>query len=194
MSMKVLTKNKAELLKIFLINPEQSFYMQEIGRALGKKPGVFQRTLNNFLEEGVLESERRANARYFWINKNYPLYQELKSIVFKTVGVQGSITNILTKIKGISFAFIYGSYAKDGEHRASDIDVMMIGDINEGILISKFDQLEGRIKREINYNLYTLEGFKSDVKKKNPFLTEIMADKKIMLIGSEHELRTIYKG
>ena len=194
MSMKVLTKNKAELLKIFLINPEQSFYMQEIGRALGKKPGVFQRTLNNFLEEGVLESERRANARYFWINKNYPLYRELKSIVFKTVGVQGSITNILTKIKGISFAFIYGSYAKDGEHRASDIDVMMIGDINEGILISKFDQLEGRIKREINYNLYTLEGFKSDVKKKNPFLTEIMADKKIMLIGSEHELRTIYKG
>ena len=194
MSMKVLTKNKAELLKIFLINPEQSFYMQEIGRVLGKKPGVFQRTLNNFVEEGVLESERRANARYFWINKNYPLYRELKSIVFKTVGVQGSITNILTKIKGISFAFIYGSYAKDGEHRASDIDVMMIGDINEGILISKFDQLEGRIKREINYNLYTLEGFKSDVKKKNPFLTEIMADKKIMLIGSEHELRTIYKG
>ena len=194
MSMKVLTKNKAELLKIFLINPEQSFYMQEIGRALGKKPGVFQRTLNNFLEEGVLESERRANARYFWINKNYPLYQELKSIVFKTVGVQGSITNILTKIKGISFAFIYGSYAKDREHGASDIDVMIIGNINEGVLISKLDQLENQIKREINYNLYTLDGFKADMKSKNSFLLEIMANKKIMLIGSEHELRTIYKG
>ena len=107
--MNVLTKNKAELLKIFFTNPEQSFYTQEIGRTLGKKPGVFQRTLNNFVEEGVLESERRANARHFWLNKDYPLYQEFKSIVFKTVGVQGSIANILTKIKGISLSFIYGS-------------------------------------------------------------------------------------
>ena len=194
MSMKVLTKNKAEILRVFFTNPEQSFYMQEIGRALGKKPGVFQRTLNNFVEEGVLESERRANARYFWINKNYPLYQELKSIVFKTVGVQGSIANILIKIKGVVFAFIYGSYAKDKEHKTSDIDVMIIGDINEGDLITKLDELEGKVKREINYNLYTLEGFKFDLKKKNSFLMEIMADKKIMLIGSEHELRKIYKG
>ena len=191
--MNVLTKNKAELLKIFFTNPERSFYMQEIGRALGKKAGVFQRTLNNFVEEGVLESERRANARYFWLNKDHPLYHELKGIVFKTVGVQGSIINILTKIKGISFAFIYGSYAKEKEHRASDIDVMIIGGINEAVLISKLDQLEKQIKREINYNLYTLERFKTDIKNKNSFLLEIMTEKKIMLIGSENELRTICK-
>ena len=191
--MNVLTKNKAELLKIFFTNPEQSFYMQEIGRALGKKPGVFQRTLNNFVEEGVLQSERRANARYFWLNKNYSLYQELKSIVSKTVGVQGSIANILTKVKGVSFSFIYGSYAKAKEHKASDIDVMIIGDINEAILISKLDQLESQIKREINYNLYTLERFKADIKGKNAFLMEIIADKKIMLIGSADELRTFCK-
>ena len=193
MTMNVLTKNKAELLKIFFTNPEQSFYMQEIGRALGKKAGVFQRTLNNFVEEGVLESERRANARYFWLNKDHPLYHELKGIVFKTVGVQGSIINILTKIKGISFAFIYGSYAKEKEHRASDIDVMIIGGINEAVLISKLDQLEKQIKREINYNLYTLERFKTDIKNKNSFLLEIMTEKKIMLIGPENELRTICK-
>ncbi len=191
--MNVLTKNKAELLRIFFTNPDQSFYMQEIGRALRKKPGVFQRTLNNFVEEGVLESERRANARYFWLNKNYPLYQELKGIVFKTVGVQASIANILTKMKGLSFAFIYGSYARQKEHQASDIDVMIVGDINEDVLISKLDQLEGQIKREINYNLYPLERFKADIKEKNAFLMEIMADKKIMLVGSENELRTICK-
>ena len=49
--MKVLTKNKANLLKLFLTNPEKSFYMQEIGRILSKKPGVFQRTLNNMVDE-----------------------------------------------------------------------------------------------------------------------------------------------
>ena len=63
-------------------------------RILGKKQGIFQRTLNNLVSEGILESEYRANARYFKVNKNYPLYKELKSIVFKTVGVSGSLKNL----------------------------------------------------------------------------------------------------
>ena len=85
--------------------------MQEIGRILGKKPGVFQRTLNNLVSEGVVESEHKANARYFKANKHYPLYKELKSIVFKTVGVEASLKVELNQINGIQFAFIYGSYA-----------------------------------------------------------------------------------
>lgn len=38
--MKPLTKNRAELLKLFFTNPDRDFYMQEIGRILGKKPGI----------------------------------------------------------------------------------------------------------------------------------------------------------
>jgi len=191
--MRLLTENKVELLSIFLLNPDRSFYMQEIGRVLGKKPGVFQRTLNNFVEEGVLESERRANARYFWINKKYPLFQELKSIVSKTIGIKDLIAGVLNQFKGLSFAFIYGSWAKNKERQSSDIDVMIIGRINEDSLISHFDRLEGRIKREINYNLHTLKSFKFGIRNKNPFLAGIMKDKKIMLVGSENELRAIYK-
>lgn len=59
--MKPLTKNRAELLKLFHTNPDRSFYMQEIGRILGKKPGTFQRTLNNMVSEGILTSEYMAN-------------------------------------------------------------------------------------------------------------------------------------
>lgn len=191
--MKILTKNKAELLKVFFTNPEQSFYMQEIGRAIGKKPGVFQRVLNNLLEEGILESERRANARYFWINKNYPLYEELKSIIFKTVGIQGSIADVLRPLKEIHFAFIYGSYARKKEHKDSDIDVMIIGNVDEDSLIAKLDRLEDQLKREINYRLYTLNGFKFDIKNKEAFLLEVLKEKKIMLVGVENELRRIYK-
>ena len=89
--MSELTKNRAELLRLFFTNPEQSFYIQEIGRILGKKPGIFQRTLNNMEKEGILVSEYKANARYFKTNRMYPLYRELKSIIFKTVGVTGSL-------------------------------------------------------------------------------------------------------
>lgn len=192
--MKQLTKNRAELLGLFFTNPEQSFYMQEIGRILNKKPGCFQKTINNMEKEGILVSEYKANARYFKVNKEYPLYQELKSIVFKTVGVVGSLRESLKQIKNIKFSFIYGSYAKSAENYLSDIDLIVIGNIDEDALIKELDKMEKKIGREVNYRLYELKEFKQEIENRNPFLLEILKEKKVMIIGEDDELRKISEG
>ncbi|MDD5174692.1 MAG: nucleotidyltransferase domain-containing protein [Candidatus Omnitrophica bacterium] len=167
--------------------------MQEIGRILGKKPGNFQRVINNMEKEGVVISERRANARYFKANKDYPLYEEVKNIVFKTVGIVGSIKDVLKRTEDVDYAFIYGSYAKAKENYLSDIDLVVIGDCDEDKLIKDFDRLEELLKREINYKLYLLDDFKKNIKQKEPFLSNIVHGKKIMLIGYENDLRKVLK-
>ncbi|MDD5108223.1 MAG: TolC family protein [Candidatus Omnitrophica bacterium] len=93
--MKILNKNTVRLLKLFYEHPEGQFYIQEIGRLLGKKPGVFQRALNNLHKDGLLLSEYKANARFFRINKNYYIYNELKSIIEKSVKICLIITAFL---------------------------------------------------------------------------------------------------
>ena len=191
--MKPLTKNRAELLRLLITNPERSFYMQEIGRILGKKPGVFQRTLNNLVSEGIVESEHKANARYFKANKHYSLYKEMKSIVFKTIGVEASLKAELEQISGIQFAFIYGSYAKGKENYLSDIDLVIIGKPDEDELIKKLDRLEEKLQREINYKFYKLKEFTKEIKEKEPFVLEILKEKKIILIGGGDALRKISK-
>ena len=85
MLMKLLGKNKTMLLKFFYDHPEKQFYIQELGRRLGKKPGVFQRALNDLYKEGLLVSEYMANARFFRINKKHPIYNELRTIVLRSV-------------------------------------------------------------------------------------------------------------
>ena len=45
--------------------------MRGIGRILKKQPGVFQRAINALVEEGILESEYRANARFFQLAEKY---------------------------------------------------------------------------------------------------------------------------
>jgi len=167
--------------------------MQEIGRILGKKPGVFQRTLNNLVSEGIVESEHKANARYFKANKHYPLYREMKSIVFKTIGVEANLKAELEQISGIQFAFIYGSYAKSKENYLSDIDLVIIGKPDEDELIKKLDRLEEKLQREINYKFYKLKEFTKEIKEKEPFVLEILKDKKIILIGGDDALRKISK-
>jgi predicted nucleotidyltransferase len=167
--------------------------MQEIGRILGKKPGAFQRAINNMVSEGILISEYEANARFFKVNRKYPIYKELKSIVFKTIGIQGSIGKVLEGIGAVKFAFIYGSYATAKETHFSDIDLAVIGSVDEDKLIKELDRLEEKFQREINYKLYTLRKFKKEIEEKEPFILEIVRDKKIMLIGNENELRKISK-
>jgi predicted nucleotidyltransferase len=189
-----LSKNKALLLRLFYTNPEQDFYIQEIGRILGKKPGVFQKTLYAMESEGLLTSEYKANARFFRANADYPLYEEYKSVVFKTIGVVGSLKKILGKAGMIDFAFLYGSFAKNQESSVSDIDLILIGSPDENAIIRDFDELEKALKREINYKLYSLEEWQASVKKKDPFLLGIIKDQKIMVVGDEHGLRTTLEG
>ena len=81
------SKNTIRLLKLFYAHPEQQFYIHEIGRLLKTKPGVFQRTLYNLEKQGVLQSNYKANARYFCANKDYTFYKEYKTIVSKLAGV-----------------------------------------------------------------------------------------------------------
>jgi predicted nucleotidyltransferase len=188
-----LTKNRAALLRLFYTNPEQSYYMQEIGRILGKKPGYFQRTLNNMVDEQIVVSEPKANARYFMANKDYPLYEELKSIVFKTVGVLGGIREILQKMGGVQYSFIYGSFARNEQTSMSDIDLMIIGIVDEDIVNKQLDGLEKLLKREINYKIYTPGDFRRALRRGEPFISEIMRGKKRMVIGDENELRKIHK-
>lgn len=81
--MQLISRNKIRLLKLFFSHPEEQFYIQQIGRLLGRKPGVFQRDLNTLQKEGLLFSEYKANARFFSINKNYHLYNEFRNIILK---------------------------------------------------------------------------------------------------------------
>ncbi len=191
--MNLFTKNRAELLSLFFTNPDKSYYMQEIGRILNKKPGVFQRTLNNIASEGILVSEYRANSRYFKVNKNNPIYKELKSIIFKTIGLAGSIKQSLEELNNLKLAFIYGSYAKNMENYLSDIDILIIGNPDEKILINKLDSLEKKLQREINYKIFSYTDLEKEILEKEPFIINILENKKIMLVGRENEIPKISK-
>ena len=110
------------------------------------------------------------------------------------MGVAGILRESLKQIKNIKFSFIYGSYAKSAENYLSDIDFIVIGSIDEDALIKELDKMEKKIGREVNYRLYELKEFKKEIEKRNPFLLEILKDKKVMITGTENELRRISEG
>jgi len=155
---------------------------------------VFQRTLYSLERSGILASQYGANARYFRVNEGHPLFEETKSIIFKTVGVMESLKEILQNAGSIDFAFIYGSFAKASENPISDIDLMIVGSPDERVILRRLGELEHSLKREINYRIYSSIDYVRDIQGAEPFLLNILADRKIFLIGEENELRKMAEG
>jgi len=90
--------NQLLLYKLFLSYPNRQFYMQEIGHILEKKPGVFQRTLNNIEDDGFVKSEFKANARFFSLNKEYLILKEITSIIKKTSPIMDIFKDKISKL------------------------------------------------------------------------------------------------
>jgi len=185
------TKNQALILEIFFNDPEKSYYLRELAKIIGKQPGVFQKDINKLVEKNILISEKIANSRFFKLNKNYPIYSELKGMFFKTVGAQGQIKEALSKIENIEIAFIFGSFAKNREDSLSDIDLMIIGNPEEDLLIGETSRIERKINREINYRIFSVNDIKKGLEAKDVFLEDILFGQKIFIISNENELGKI---
>lgn len=182
------SKIRQELLTLFFTNPSQKYYLRELQRILGYSAGSIRRELLRFQKDNLFNTQKVGNLLYYSINTKHPLFKELKSIVSKTVGVEGSLKKALSFIKRIKIAFIYGSYASKREKATSDIDLMIIGDPDTSHLNEKIAELEKRLKKEINPTIYSLEEYGTKKKSKSGFIVELLKNPKIMLIGKKDDL------
>lgn len=115
----------------------------------------------------------------------------MKGFVLKTVGIAGQIRSALKGINGLDFAFIYGSIAKGEENALSDVDLIVVGEVNLDELDKMLNVLEEKLGRTINYLLYHKKEFREKKRKKDGFIIDISKDEKIWLFGSEDEFKKI---
>jgi predicted nucleotidyltransferase len=182
------SKTRKELFRLYFTNPEQEYYLRELERILQTPVSMIRKELTRLEEEGLFLSRKKGNLTYYLLDQSYPLFDELKSIVFKTIGIQGSLREILSRMGGIEVAFIYGSFAKHEEVGRSDIDLFIIGKVDENRLLREINKLEKVLKREINYNLFQRDEFNRKRKGKDPFITDLLKNPKIFLIGDPNDL------
>ncbi len=179
---------RQDLLALYFTNPTQKYYLRELQRILGYSAGSIRRELLKFQKDDLFDTQKVGNLLYYSLNTKHPLFNELKAIVSKTVGIEGSLRNSLLTIKRIKFAFIYGSFAAKREKGTSDIDLMIIGNPDTSILNEKITEVEKKLKRDINPTVYALKEYRVRKRSKSGFITDLLRNPKIMLIGDENDL------
>jgi len=184
---------RVEILSTFFMNPERELYLREVARLTGEDYKNVSMELRNLKEIGLLSSRNEGNLKYFGLNKEFVIYEELKSIFMKTKGAVGILKEAVSRKGDIDYAFIYGSFATGEERAESDIDVMVIGGISLEEVLALIRGPEEKLSREINVSLYDLQEIRKRVKDRDPFIMEVLEGSKIMLVGDVDELRRAIK-
>ena len=178
------------VLALLFGQPERSFYANELIGLAGSGSGAVQRELARLASSGLVTVQPLGNQKHYQANPASPVFAELCGIAQKTVGLAEPLREALAPLANkIRAAFVYGSVAKRQDTVASDIDLMLLSDeLNYGDTFVALDAVGTRLGRTVNPTLLTRKEFAKRLKAHEAFLTRVLAQPKIWLIGGESDL------
>jgi len=156
--------------------------------------GSVQRELEFLARAGIARRTVHGRQVYFQANPACPIFPELRSLVVKTSGVADVLRAAFAPLASrIRVAFVYGSVARGEERRASDVDVMVVGEATFSEVVDALASAQDALGREVNPTVYPPDEFRAKINAKHHFLVTIIKGDKLFLIGDQRELGRLAK-
>lgn len=171
--------------------PDRTFYATELIALAGVGSGAVQRELARLVQSGLVTVRPVGNQKHYQANPNSPIYAELCGIARKTVGLAEPLREALAPLASkIHAAFVFGSIAKKTDTAGSDIDLMIVSDSLEyGDTFLALQSVSAQLGREVNPTIYTRKELAKRIRNGEAFVTRVLSQAKVWLIGGEDDLR-----
>ena len=184
------TGTQQRVLGLLFGQPDRSFYATELINLAGVGSGAVQRELARLAQSRLVTVKPVGNQKHYQANPASPIYEELCGVVRKTVGLAEPLRAALAPLAAqIRAAFVYGSIAKKEDTASSDIDLMLVSDTLTYVdAILALQAATAQLGREVNPNIFTPPDFAKRLKEGGSFVSRVMGQPKIWLIGGLGEL------
>lgn len=185
---------RVKILKLFLLNPKEKFFVREVARHLELQLNSVHRELSNLEEIGLIEAKEEIPAegapkaakqdkKYYQVNESFVFYNELKALLVKSqILYEKDFTDKLKKIGNIKLLLLGGFFVNDFE---SPVDLFLVGDFSADRLSRLIKQLEAELVKEVNYSVMSWEEFNYRREIADVFLYSILDGHKIVVIDEE---------
>lgn len=185
------SKVQQRVLALIFGHPERSFYTSEIVRSVNSGTGAVERELSRLQRSGLVSVERIGNQKHYRANHRSPVFDELQSLVLKTVAVTEPIRRSLGPYSDrIKTAFVFGSVAKGADTARSDIDLMVIGDgLNYADLYTALQDAESVLRRQVSPIFLSPAEWRRKASDKNSSVNRISKLPKLFIFGSEDDIQ-----
>jgi predicted nucleotidyltransferase len=176
------SKITTKILDYYFLNPDSQHYINELARLLELDPKNTETKLKEMEKDGLFKSEFRGKQRYFFLAKNNPVLKHYRQIFLKTYGIEKRLKDMISNIKGLKEAYLFGSYANNKMDSSSDIDILAVGSHSTLELQKGIARLQKDIGREFNVKNLSSEEFAKKTKTKDPFIAGIFKTKTIRIV------------
>jgi predicted nucleotidyltransferase len=178
------------VLALLFGQPGRSFYATELIGLTGAGSGAVQRELARLEQSGLVTVRRLGAQKHYQANPDSPLFAELCSIMRKTVAVAEPLKEVLAPLAPrIAAAFVYGSVAKGDDTASSDVDLIIISDdVTYADAFAALEPISTKLGRTVNPTVYTRRELAKRIKGDNAFVTRVLAQPKVWLIGTDNDL------
>jgi predicted nucleotidyltransferase len=182
------SKLRVKVLGWLFSHPDERYFVRQLTNLVGEDSTNVSRELIRLENTGILVSQKEGKQKYYQANRKSPLFNELRGIIIKTVGIADVIRSAFAQeADQIRSAFIFGSIANGTDNKTSDVDVIVIGPISFGETVTLLSSAEEKLGREINPVVYSVSEFRKKVKDRDHFISNLLESEKIFLIGDEDE-------
>jgi len=184
------TKSQQRVLGLLFGNPGRTFYANEIIALAGSGSGAVQRELAKLESAELVIVTRMGNQKHYRANVDAAVFEPLRELVLKTSGLADVLRASLTSIGGqIRAAFVYGSVATNRDTAMSDVDLMIISnDLSYADLFTLLADASSQLGRAVNPTIYSESELSKRVRGRNAFVTRVLKQPKIWLIGGARDL------
>lgn len=180
---KLMPVARVKVLAFLLLNASEEYHLREIARRAGVPLKAAQRELALLEEIALVERQRRGRQVFVSVQTTHPLFEDLRSLLLKSEGLAIPLRQALEAIDDVEAAAVYGSVATRTDTGRSDIDLLVVGSPDELAFHETVSAVEEELGRPVNYTLLSRKELRTRLRRKDPFLTRVLAGDVIPVIG-----------
>lgn len=178
------------VLGLVMQEPDRAFQSAELIRRVEAGTGAVHRLLKRLVAGSLLEVEWIGSQKFYRANRSHPVFEDLRGLVLKTVGLAEPLKAALSPVESeIDAAFVFGSVARGEETAESDVDLMILSDtVSYSDLYEILPEAEAKIGRSVEPHLQTLPEWRKKLRDGHFFTLDVSREPKIFVVGSEDVL------
>jgi len=174
------SRTRVKLLRLFLSEPDKSYFVREITRMIDERINSVRRELKNLEDMGLLISQNRDQKKFYQANSNFILFPELKGLILKAqVILEDKLVSDIKALGNIQYMVLTGFFVGIQENST---DILLVGKINREKLTRLMNKFEKFFNRDINYTVMTTKEYKYRRDLTDRFLYDILENKNIVMI------------
>ena len=153
----ITSKTRIKLLLKFFINPENMSYLRQLSGEFNESTNSVRIELNSLTKAKILQREKDKNTVAYRANKSHPLFDEIRSIILKSVGIDRIISSIIENLGKPDLIILTGDYAKGND--SGIIDIIIVGKVDKANLDNYILIAEKKIDRKVRYLVLSKDEF-----------------------------------